>query len=194
MIPIVFALRRTYSPVHRNNMHILRALLGCVVVWYRTHYSDVIMGTMASLITSLTSAPNRPSRRRSKKTSKLRVTSLCAGNSPDTGEFPAQMASNTENVSIWWRHHEFTISLSIISLASVQPHYCPCANTEEYWNASCLCRLRTHRHNKTKHTTTTCIYYGIYCTFRDYTHYEFRWFNLSLLAWQSWEWHVCSTI
>ena len=22
-----------------------------------------------------------------------------------TGEFPAQMASNTENVSIWWRHH-----------------------------------------------------------------------------------------
>ena len=44
-------------------------------------------------------------RRRSQKTSKLRVTGLCAGNSPVTGEFPAQMASNTENVSIWWRHH-----------------------------------------------------------------------------------------
>ena len=44
-------------------------------------------------------------RRRSKKTSKLRVTGLCAGNSPATGEFPAQMASNAENVSIWWRHH-----------------------------------------------------------------------------------------
>ena len=43
--------------------------------------------------------------RRSKKTSKLRVTGLCAGNSPVTGEFPAQMASNVENVSIWWRHH-----------------------------------------------------------------------------------------
>ena len=42
---------------------------------------------------------------RSKKTSKLRVTGLCAENSPGTGEFPAQMASNTENVSIWWRHH-----------------------------------------------------------------------------------------
>ena len=27
-------------------------------------------------------------------------------NSPGTGEFPAQMASNAENVSIWWRHHE----------------------------------------------------------------------------------------
>ena len=44
-------------------------------------------------------------RRRSKKTSKLRVTGLCAGNSPGTGEFPAQMASYAENVSIWWRHH-----------------------------------------------------------------------------------------
>ena len=46
-------------------------------------------------------------RRTSKKTSKLRVTGLCAGNSPGTGEFPAQMASNAENVSIWWRHHGY---------------------------------------------------------------------------------------
>ena len=30
---------------------------------------------------------------------------LC-GNSPVTGEFPAQRASNAENVSIWWRHHD----------------------------------------------------------------------------------------
>ena len=44
-------------------------------------------------------------KRRSKKTSKLRVTGLCVGNSPVTGEFPAQRASNAENVSIWWRHH-----------------------------------------------------------------------------------------
>ena len=44
-------------------------------------------------------------RRRSKKTSKLRVTGLCAGNSPGTGEFPAQMARYAENVSIWWRRH-----------------------------------------------------------------------------------------
>ena len=43
--------------------------------------------------------------RRSKNTSKLRVTGLCAGNSPVTGEFPTQKASNAENVSIWWRHH-----------------------------------------------------------------------------------------
>ena len=43
---------------------------------------------------------------RSNKTSKLGATGLCAGNSPVTGEFPAQMASNAENVSIWWRHLE----------------------------------------------------------------------------------------
>ena len=44
-------------------------------------------------------------RRRSKKTSELRVTGLCVGNSPVTGEFLARMASHAENVSIWWRHH-----------------------------------------------------------------------------------------
>ena len=35
------------------------------------------------------------------------ATSLChcEGNSVVTGEFPAQRASDMENVSIWWRHH-----------------------------------------------------------------------------------------
>ena len=42
---------------------------------------------------------------RSKKTSKICVTCLCEGSSPVTGEFPAQRASNAENVFIWWRHH-----------------------------------------------------------------------------------------
>ena len=67
------------------------------------HYSDVIMGVSNHrphdcLLNSLF-------KRRSKKTSMLRVTGLCVGNSPVTGEFPAQMASNVENVFIWWRHH-----------------------------------------------------------------------------------------
>ena len=48
---------------------------------------------------------NRSFRRRSKKTFKLRVTGLCAGNSPVTGEFPAQRASTADNASIWLRHH-----------------------------------------------------------------------------------------
>ena len=44
-------------------------------------------------------------RGRRKKTSKLSVTGLCEGNSPVTSEFPAQKASDAENVSIWWSHH-----------------------------------------------------------------------------------------
>ena len=48
---------------------------------------------------------NRLFRRRSKESIKAQHHWLCAGNSPVPGEFPAQMASNAENVSIWWRHH-----------------------------------------------------------------------------------------
>ena len=65
------------------------------------------MGVIASQITSLAIVYSTVySDADQKKTSKLRITGLCAGNSPGTGEFPTQMASNAENVSIWWRHHE----------------------------------------------------------------------------------------
>ena len=48
-----------------------------------THYNDVIMTTMASQITSPHGCLlNRLFRHRSKKTSKLRITGLCVGNSP----------------------------------------------------------------------------------------------------------------
>ena len=47
------------------------------------HYSDVIISKIASQITSNCLF-------KSKKTSKLHVTGLCEGNSPVTGEFPAQ--------------------------------------------------------------------------------------------------------
>ena len=55
---------------------------------------------------------NRLFRRRSKKASKLHITGLCGRNSPVTGEFPSQRASNAENVSIWWRHHGMEIRAS----------------------------------------------------------------------------------
>ena len=77
--------------------------------WYATqHYNVVTMSAMESQITSLTIVYSTVYlRHRSQKTSKLRVTGLCEGNSPVTAEFPAQKASNAENVSIWWRHHEW---------------------------------------------------------------------------------------
>ena len=35
-----------------------------------------------------------------------------------TSEFPAQMASNTENVSIWWRHHVDVITYPYLTLST----------------------------------------------------------------------------
>ena len=52
---------------------------------------------------------NRVFRRRSNKTSKLRVTAFSEANSPIIGEFPAQRNSYAENTSIWWRHHAKTV-------------------------------------------------------------------------------------
>ena len=67
------------------------------------------MSAMASQITSLTIVYSTVLfRHRSKKTWKLRVTGLCEGNSSVTVEFPTQKTSNTEHVSIWWRHHAMT--------------------------------------------------------------------------------------
>ena len=56
--------------------------------------------------------------RRSKTTTKLR---LCVGNSPVTGEFPAQRASNAENVSISWRHH---VLVSLCKMLSTTVYLC----------------------------------------------------------------------
>ena len=84
----------------------------CSILWRHRaysqiyHYRDVIIGAMASQISQPHDCLlNRSFWRRSKKTSKFCVTGLCGGNSPFTGELPAQMASNAKKVPIWWRHH-----------------------------------------------------------------------------------------
>ena len=59
----------------------------------------------------------------SKKTSKLRVTGLCEGNPPVTGEFPAQRASNAENVSIWW-HYRVLLKAPGASKGPMVPKSC----------------------------------------------------------------------
>ena len=70
------------------------------------------MGAMTYQITSLTIVYSTVYSNADKKnTSTPRVTGHCAGNSPGTGEFRAQMASNAENVSIWWRHHDCDLTL-----------------------------------------------------------------------------------
>ena len=95
---------RTFScPLNANVEKLLKS--SNFFGWNAYHYTDVIVSTMASQITSLAIAYSTVFGHRSKKASKLHFTGLCEGNSPVTGEFPAQRASNTVNVSIWWRHH-----------------------------------------------------------------------------------------
>ena len=69
------------------------------------------MSVMASHIISLMIVYSTVySRCRLKKTSKLHVTGLCEENLPVSSEFPAQRASNVENISIWWHYHELAIA------------------------------------------------------------------------------------
>ena len=63
------------------------------------------MSAIASKITSLTIVYSTSSQAQGKENIKAPRHWPLWGNSPDTGEFPAEMASNAENVSIWWRHH-----------------------------------------------------------------------------------------
>ena len=77
----------------------LHAYCALSLPWHHNEHDDVPNHKSRNCLL------NRLFRHRSKQTSKLRVTGLCAGNSPGTCEFPAQMASNAANVSIWWRHH-----------------------------------------------------------------------------------------
>ena len=61
------------------------------------------MGAMLSQITSLTIFYSTVHSGADKKNIRAsRHWPLC-------GDFPAQMASNAENVPIWWRHHIFVV-------------------------------------------------------------------------------------
>ena len=68
------------------------------------------MGAIASQITSLTIVFSTvyldTDQRKNQSSASLAF--------PGTGEFPAQMASNAENVSIWWRHHGYDIGLHFL--------------------------------------------------------------------------------
>ena len=63
------------------------------------------MGTVTSEITSLTTVYSTVYSDADKK---KHQSSASLAFVRGTGEFPAQMASNAENVSIWWRHHVIT--------------------------------------------------------------------------------------
>ena len=93
----------------------------------RNHYGDVIMGTMASQITSLiivysTAYSGADQRNHQTSVSLAFLRGIHRG--PVNSPFPTQMASNAENVSIWchpgvlllWRKH-------VIQSIGVTPTY-----------------------------------------------------------------------
>ena len=82
------------------------------------HYGDAIMSAMASQITSL----NRLFRCRSKKTSKIRVTGLCEGNSPVTGEFCSQ---RTRPVTLKMFPFDDVITVMVRIFELEMCHLCP---------------------------------------------------------------------
>ena len=150
-----------------QDIFIRYAMLWLVVVWYRIltgygtkpqptttwqtactgtvqylrlpHYGDVIMGAMASQITTLMivySTVYSGVNQRKQQSSVLLA--ICAGNSPVTGEFPAQMASNAETVSIGWRHHaDYYIHIYVVvSGSTTLPTGCPVPVKQLWTNQS----------------------------------------------------------
>ena len=87
-------------------------------------------------------------RHRSKKTSKPHVTGLHVGTSLVTGEFPAPMASNMENVSIWWRH------VIMMCLAPLVP--CVFTGHGHHWCQKLLVVLSFSRNLWVSNITNAC--------------------------------------
>ena len=91
---------------------------------YVEHCIDVIVSAMASQIISVSiiysTVCSGVDQRKHQSSASL---AFCARNSPVTGEFPAQRASNTENFSIWWRRHETNLLLQTF-VNSLAPGVC----------------------------------------------------------------------
>ena len=93
-----------------------------LTVKYMKHYSDVIIWRLKLLASRwLTQSLFR---RRSKKIPNLHIIGLCEGIHRVAGEFPAQRASNAENVSTWWRQHEISVTSFISHQQRTQCEWC----------------------------------------------------------------------
>ena len=64
------------------------------------------MGAIASQITSLTIVYSTVYSDADQRKYQSSASLAFVWGTPGTGEFPPQMASNAENVSIWWRRHD----------------------------------------------------------------------------------------
>ena len=101
------------SSAHLYHATLLQSLLTCLYIFQclypnpspSLHYNDVIMGTIASEITSVSVIFLIVSTGTDQSSESLAFVDQWG--LLGTGEFPAQMASNAGNVPIWWHHHGF---------------------------------------------------------------------------------------
>ena len=84
------------------------------------HYCDVIMCAMASQITSLTIVYSSFIQAQIKENTDAPRHWPLWGEFTVTGEIPAQIALNAENVSIWWRHN-----VSLLVAPQTEPRHPP---------------------------------------------------------------------
>ena len=83
-----------------------------------SHYSDVIMGTIASQITSLANV----------------YSTFYSGVDQSKHQSSASRASNAENVSIWWRHHGAKTEWHNILSLGILTKICFIGINHGYWN------------------------------------------------------------
>ena len=84
------------------------------------------MGEIASQITSLTIVYSTVYSGADQRKHQSSASLAFVGNPPVTDEFPAQMASNAKNVSIWWRHYvptNFDNDIKIVSDIGARARY-----------------------------------------------------------------------
>ena len=114
------------------------------------------MGTMASQITTHGSLLNRLFRQRSNKTPKLRITDLCAGNSPVTDEFPNKRPVTREKINLmtssWWK-----MMAIFVTIRSILKQFWPIFSTYIWLYIS----LRWHRTLFLSQCTLGPVYTGM---------------------------------
>ena len=122
------------------------------------------MDTIASQITSLTIVYATVYSGADQRKHQLRVSGLFVFTG--TGEFPAQMASNAENASIWWRHHDF-YQTGCSWLANAEASVTPNA-TIIYIH--CLVSNMIYRKNVPIPQRNWCPYWTIICQYSGKGH------------------------
>ena len=94
-------LEETPKLCRRGDMILGRRSLWWSLQWRHNDYDGAIITSLPIAYSTVYSGADQSKHQSSPSLA------LCAKNSPVTGEFPTQRASNAENVSIRWRHHVY---------------------------------------------------------------------------------------